>query len=147
MLETATAAELYKKFEDAILMGDGAWVLGVFEGSPTATAYSWCDDCVAASSDLREFLGEHKGRVKVMQFKVGTKMEWEGPDGGHNPFRSKFPFLSDLPTAALFRGRIDTARIIQPKKADLVYLSNRADVFETQVKDGSWKPPKPRPSG
>jgi uncharacterized protein DUF953 len=146
LMQTATAPELYRKFVDVVITKGGeSWILGVFEGSPTGTAYSWCSDCVAASGDLRSFLADYRGPVKVVQFKVGTKDEWEGPEGPHNPFKSKFPFLSDLPTAVLFRGRIDAARLAQPRKDDLAFLVGRVSVYEKQIEDGSWRPPKPRP--
>lgn len=138
-------AELYGRFEKTVMeMGEETWMLGVFEGSPTASAYSWCSDCVAASEDLRRFLRDYKGKVKVMQFKVGNKREWEGPDGGQNPFRVRFPHLSDLPTAVLFRGGVDVARVIQPRKDDLKFLARRARVFEEQIRSGSWHVPRPR---
>lgn len=117
-----------------------SWTLAIFEGSPTEDAYSWCSDCVAASGDLRIFLSEYRGQVKVIQFKVGSKKEWERRDAP-SPFKAKFPHLVDLPTAILFHGRLDVARTIAPRKDDLLYLSQRADVLETQIKDGSWNPP------
>jgi hypothetical protein len=142
MNETITAQDLYLKFEEATRKWGGEqWVLAVFEGSPSATASSWCSDCVAAGDDLRSFLAGYKGRVRTVQFKVGTEQEWNGRDGS-NPFKVRFPFLSDLPTAVLFYGRLDVARVVALTKNDLSYLSDRADVFEQQKQDGSWKPPK-----
>jgi Eukaryotic protein of unknown function (DUF953) len=141
--ESITQERLYSKFEDTVRqMKDGkSWVLAIFEGSPAEGVYSWCSDCVAASGDLRSFLSGYRGQVKVIQFKVGSKKEWEGgPD--LSPFKAKFPHLVDLPTAILFHGRLDVARTIAPRKDDLLYLSRRADVLETQIKDGSWNPPR-----
>ncbi len=142
MAESITQEKLYSKFEEAVRqMKDGNWVLAVFEGSPTVGAYSWCSDCVAASEDLKSFLSEYRGPVKVIQFKVGTKKEWEGGMDVPSPFKAKFPHLVDLPTAILFHGKLDVARTIAPRSDDLKYLSRRADVLETQIKDGSWNPP------
>jgi hypothetical protein len=132
---------LYSKFKQTIANGDG-WVLAIFEGSPEGSNYSWCTDCVAASGDVRRFLEEYNGPVKVVQFKVGTKEEWEGRDGGPSPFKAGFPHLSDLPSAVLFHGRLDVARMIAPRKDDLDYLSKRAMVYEGQIKDSSWSPPR-----
>jgi Eukaryotic protein of unknown function (DUF953) len=143
LVTTATDDELYSKFEQTIVRGDGDdWVLAIFEGSPEGDAYSWCADCVAASGDVRRFLEEYKGPVKVIQFKVGRKDEWEGRDGGPSPFKAGFPHLSDLPSAVLFHGRLDVARMIAPRKDDLVYLSKRAVAYEEQIKDASWSPPR-----
>jgi uncharacterized protein DUF953 len=140
---TATDDELYSKFQQTIVRdsGDG-WVLAVFEGSPEGDTYSWCTDCVAASGGVRSFLEEYKGPVKVVQFKVGTKDEWEGRAGGPSPFKAGFPHLSDLPTAVLFHGKLDVARMIAPRKDDLSYLSERALLYESQIKDSSWSPPR-----
>ena len=143
MIERVTTQDLYLKFEDATKnRGGEEWALAVFEGSPSGSTYSWCSDCVAASGDLRSFLADYKGRVRTAKFKVGTQEEWEGRDGPSNPFRVRFPFLSDLPTAVLFYGRIDVARIVAPRKNDLLYLSDRAVIFDEQKRDGSWKPPQ-----
>jgi len=142
MSKVISPDQLYRKVENTLYKGsDHAWILAVFEGSPTGTEYSWCSDCVAASADLRSFITEYRGIVKVVQFKVGSKREWEGLNGGPSPFKAKFPFLSDLPTAVLFRGRQDVARTIAPRKYDLLYLSRRAEVLEGQIEDGSWVPP------
>ena len=140
----ASDDELYSKFEKTIVRGDGSsWVLAIFEGSPQGDSYSWCTDCVAASGDVRRFLEEYRGPVKVVQFKVGTKKEWEGQDGGPSPFKAGFPHLSDLPSAVLFHGRVDVARMIAPRKEDLAFLSGRALVYEGQIQDSSWNPPHP----
>ena len=120
----------------------GIWTLALFEGSPRARAYSWCPDCVAASEDVRSFLTTYKGRVKLVQFKVGSKEEWEGRNHRPNPFKERFPHLSDLPTAILFRGKLDVARVAIPKKHDLAYLCGRAEIYDEQVRDGAWHPPK-----
>jgi Eukaryotic protein of unknown function (DUF953) len=137
-----TDEDLYAKFEDSVArVGKGDWVLAIFEGSPEGDSYSWCNDCVSARGDVREFLEEYGGPVKVVQFKVGTKAEWEGRDSEESPFKARFPHLSDLPTAVLFRGGLDVARLIAPRKDDLVFLSERAKTFEGQIKNLSWHPP------
>lgn len=142
---TPSHEALYAKFLEALANNKpGDWILAVFEGSPAKGVYSWCSDCVAASRDLSSFLAEHTGDVKVSQFKVGTKDEWEENVIGPSPFRVKFPFLSDLPTAILFYGKLDVARFIAPRKEDLLYLSDRATTYENQQADGSWDPPKAR---
>jgi hypothetical protein len=138
-----THEDLYAKFLEALANNKpGDWILAVFEGSPAKGTYSWCSDCVAASRDLSSFLAEYTGDVKVSQFKIGTKDEWEENVIGPSPFRVKFPFLSDLPTAILFYGKLDVARFIAPRKEDLLYLSNRATNYENQKANGSWSPPK-----
>ena len=143
MSKPPSAGDLYAKFLKVLADNKPyAWMLAMFEGSPTEGAYSWCSDCVAASDDLRSFLREYTGGVKVTQFKVGTKDEWEDNTRGPSPFKAKFPFLSDLPTAILFRGKLDAARFIAPRKEDLLYLSNRAATYESQRASGSWSPPK-----
>jgi Eukaryotic protein of unknown function (DUF953) len=141
--KTPSTEDLYAKFLKALANNrPGEWVLAVFEGSPSEGVYSWCSDCVAASRDLSSFLREYTGDVKVSQFKVGTKDEWEDNVVSPSPFRVKFPFLSDLPTAILFNGKLDVARFIAPRKEDLQYLSNRATIYENQEASGSWNPPK-----
>ena len=143
MSGVVSPGQLYQKFDEAVRKGsDQRWVLAVFEGSPTQTEYSWCSDCVAASGDLRSFVTDYRGMVKLVQFKVGSKQEWEGSGDGLNPFKAKFPFLSDLPTAVLFRGKQDVARTIAPRKEDLLYLTRRAEILEGLIKDGSWVPPR-----
>jgi hypothetical protein len=143
MSKTFSSDELYAKFLKALSTNEPeAWMLAVFEGSPAGDAYSWCSDCVAARGDLRSFLEEYTGDVKVFQFKVGTKAEWEGKAPDRSPFKAKFPFLSDLPTAVLFKGKLDVARLIAPRKEDLLYLSRRATTYESQIASDSWNPPK-----
>jgi len=140
---TPSHEDLYARFLEALADNKpGDWILAVFEGSPSEGVYSWCSDCVAASRDLSSFLAEYTGDVKVSQFKVGTKDEWEDNAIGSSPFKVKFPFLSDLPTAILFNGKLDVARFIAPRKEDLLYLSNRATTYENQKASGSWNPPK-----
>ena len=142
MEELITQERLYAKFEEAVRqMRDRDWLLAMFEGSPTEEGYSWCSDCVAASEDLRSFMADHRGFVKVVQFKVGSKKEWKGGSDGSSPFKIKFPHLVDLPTAILFHGKLDVARTIAPRKDDLLYLSRRAESLEAQIKDRSWIPP------
>ena len=141
--KTPSVDDLYAKFLEALANNKpGDWILAVFEGSPSEGSYSWCSDCVAASRDLSSFLREYSGDVRVSQFKVGTKDEWEDDVVGPSPFRAKFPFLSDLPTAILFNGKLDVARFIAPRKEDLLYLSKRATTYENQKVNGSWNPPK-----
>ncbi len=143
MSETLSAEQSYRKFESAIKsQRRGSWVLGVFEGSPRSAAYSWCSDCVAARDDVRSFFTDYKGGVKLVQFRVGSREEWEGKNHRANPFRARFPFLSDLPTAILFYGRLDVARVIAPRKDDLQHLCRRASIYEKQIENGSWHPPK-----
>jgi hypothetical protein len=143
MSEVPNAEQLYRKFEGAVLnQKDGAWTLAVFEGSPQNGAYSWCSDCIAVKDDLRSFITGYKGGVRVAQFKVGLKEEWEGEGSGLNPFKAKSPFLSDLPTAVLFYGGLDVARVSIPRLADLQFLSQRAEAYAEQIKNKSWSPPK-----
>ncbi len=141
MLSPLPADQLYEQFERTLQKSRiGDWLLAVFEGSPSDGAYSWCDDCVAASGDLRTFAASYVGPVKLLQFKVGTKEEWEGGNRSPNAFKSKFPFLSDIPTAILFNGHIDVARFIAPRKQDLEYLCGRAVRYEEQAKSNVWHP-------
>ena len=151
MLELPSDEKLYQKFESAIAdQGPGSWRLAVFEGSPEGGAYSWCSDCVAASKDLRAFVADYQGRVKVVQFKVGAREEWEGRGHHVSPFKAGFPHLSDLPTAILFYGGLEVARILAPRKDDYLYLTRRVEIYDEQIRNGSWVPPKqashsPRP--
>jgi hypothetical protein len=143
MSNTPSAKQLHTTFSEALLNFENrTWVLAVFEGSPTDKTYSWCPDCIPAADELRNFSASYQGAVKLLQFKVGTKEEWEGNNQVFNPFRVKFPFLSDLPTAVLFRGRLDVARIIAPRTQDLLYLCERTRTYEEQVKNNSWHPPE-----
>jgi Eukaryotic protein of unknown function (DUF953) len=143
MSDVPSPEQLYRKFEGAVLnQNDGAWTLAVFEGSPQNGAYSWCSDCIAVKEDLRNFIAGYKGGVKVAQFKVGLKEEWEGEGPGHNPFKARPPHLSDLPTAVLFYGGLDVARVSIPRLADLQFLSERAEAYAEQIKNKSWSPPK-----
>jgi hypothetical protein len=141
LVDESSLEPLYAKFDRTLGLNGSPWILGIFEGSPEGDKYSWCSDCIAASGSVRSFLAEYRGIVKVVQFKVGPRNGWEGSDGKHNPFKAKFPHLSDLPTAVLFYGKQDVARTIAPRMDDLVYLSKRADVLQAQIKDGSWVPP------
>jgi hypothetical protein len=143
MPEVPNAEQLYRKFESALLnQEEGAWTLAVFEGSPQNGAYSWCSDCIAVKEDLRSFIAGYKGGVKVAQFKVGLKEEWEGENPWVNPFKTKIPFLSDLPTAVLFYGGLDVARVSIPRLSDLKFLSERAEAYAEQIKNKSWSPPR-----
>jgi hypothetical protein len=141
-MESPSNEQLYKRFETVMTKQKaGAWILALFEGSPQDSAYSWCPDCVAASEDVRSFLASYKGHVRFVQFKVGSKEEWEGRDKP-NPFRERFPHVSDLPTAILFRGKLDVARISIPQKHDLAYLCERAEAYDGQIREGAWHPPR-----
>ncbi len=143
MSEAPSADQLYRKFESAVLnKRDGAWTLAVFEGSPQNGEYSWCPDCVAVREDLMSFIAGYKGGVKVHQFKVGLKEEWEEGSQGGNPFKTKRPFLSDLPTAVLFYGGLDVARVSIPRMQDLQFLCQRAEAYVEQINDKAWSPPK-----
>jgi hypothetical protein len=144
MLQIPSDEQLYRKFEASIASeGPGSWRLAVFEGSPEAGAYSWCSDCVAASKDLRSFVAGYQGTVKVIQFKVGAEVEWEGEGHHVSPFKAGFPHLSDLPTVILFYGGLEVARMLAPRKEDYEYLSRRAEIYDKQIRNGSWKPPNP----
>ena len=136
-----TQPQLYNFFLDKlVLFGEDAWHLVLFEGSPADGAYSWCTDCVYALPEVKKFKASYGGPVEFLQFKVGSKEEWE--NAKTNPFKTSFPFLTDLPTAMLFRGRIDTMRVIAVEQRDLLYLSERSLEFEKQIQSGAWSPPK-----
>jgi hypothetical protein len=141
-LQTQAAEQLHGEFRKALLnFKKGSWVLAVFEGSPTYDAYSWCPDCIPAANEMRSFSASYSGPVKLIQFKVGTKEEWEGEDQDPNPFRAKFPFVTDLPTVILFYGNVDVGRISAPRRQDLLYLCERTIAYEEQMKNHSWHPP------
>ncbi len=135
------ASSLYKDFNDSLSRFEtGRWAIAIFEGSPCEGQYSWCPDCNFAYDDMRRFAARYKGPVKMFHFKVGLKEEWESMEN-HNPFRAKFPFLSDLPTAILFYGMTDVARVIAVREQDLEFLSERSRIYEKQIESGKWKPP------
>jgi hypothetical protein len=143
MAQTPSAEQLYRKFENAVgNRRNKEWTLGVFEGSPEGKAYSWCSDCIAARDDLRSFRADYKGGVKIVQFEVGAREEWKGRRGDRNPFKAKSPFISDLPTAILFYGGLDVARVTAPRKEDFLYLCQRAEVYDSQIETNAWTPPK-----
>jgi hypothetical protein len=135
-----TQRQIYNEFLGQLSgFGDSEWYLVLFEGSPTENSYSWCSDCVFAQEGVKKFKSSYGGPVKFLQFKVGSKEEWVSPD---NPFKTKFPFLTDLPTAMLFRGQVDTMRAIGIQQNDLQYLCERSLEYENQIKTGAWSPPK-----
>jgi len=132
--------ELYNEFLDQLSrFGVSEWHLILFEGSPTENSYSWCSDCVFALEGVKKFKASYGGPVKFLQFKVGSEEEWSSQD---NPFKARFPNLTDLPTAMLFRGQVDTVRVISVQQKDLLYLCERSQEYENQIKSGAWSPPK-----
>jgi hypothetical protein len=137
-----TAKDLYRQFQDSLLsFRPGSWTLGVFEGSPTDGLYSWCPDCVVASTHLRTFKESVLSpNAKLLNFKVGSRKEWESKQS-LNPFKKNFPFLSDVPTVVLFFGRLDVMRIIAPRVSDLRFMLRRARTYEDQVRSKYWHPP------
>jgi hypothetical protein len=88
---------------------------------------------------VKKFKSSYGGPVGFFQFKVGSKSEWNSPD---NPFKSKFPYLTDLPTAMLLRGQVDAMRAIAVTQKDLLYLCERSQEYEEQIRSGAWAPPK-----
>jgi Eukaryotic protein of unknown function (DUF953) len=131
--------QIYNSFlEQLSKFKEDEWHLVLFEGSPTENAYSWCSDCVYAEEGVRKFKASYGGPVRFLQFKVGSKEEWGSAD---NPFKVKFPCLTDLPTAMLFRGQIDTMRVIAVQQKDLLHLCERSEEYENQIRSGVWVPP------
>jgi hypothetical protein len=136
-----TQRHLYDLFLDKLSsFRDDQWHVVLFEGSPTNNAYSWCPDCVFALDDVKNFKASYGGPVEFLQFKVGSREEWDNEKA--NPFKTGFPNLTDLPTAMLFRGQIDAMRVIAVTQNDLLYLCERSLVYETQIQSGAWSPPK-----
>ena len=137
-----TAKDLYRQFQDSLLsFRPGLWTLAVFEGSPTDGLYSWCPDCVVASAHLRTFRENVLSpNAMLLNFKVGSRKEWESKQG-LNPFKKNFPFLSDIPMAVLFFGRLDVMRVIAPRVSDLRFMLKRARIYEEQVRSKYWHPP------
>ncbi len=135
-----TASDLYTQFKNAHSnFESGVWRVVVFEGSPEEGLYSWCPDCNVALPHIQKFEGKHKD-VKLLRFKVGSRLEWESKD--HlDPFRENFPFISDVPTAILFRGKVDVFRLIAPDEADLAHMRERIEKYDRQIANGSWHPP------
>lgn len=132
--------EIYNTFlEQLSKFSDSDWHIILFEGSPTENSYSWCSDCVFAQDGVKKFKESYGGPVKFLQFKVGSKEEWSALD---NPFKTRFPYLTDLPTAVLFRGQVDTMRVIAVTQKDLQYLGERSIEYENQIRSGAWIPPK-----
>jgi Eukaryotic protein of unknown function (DUF953) len=119
------------------------WSLAIFEGSPENGEYSWCPDCVVARSHISNFESKQKrgmSAARFLKFHVGNRKEWESRKQV-NPFRGKFPYLSDLPTAILFYGRTDVLRVIAPQESDLDAMISRIRLYEKQIKNGDWHPP------
>jgi len=134
--------QIYNSFLDQLSgFREDEWYLVLFEGSPTENSYSWCSDCVFAQEGVKKFKSTYGGPVKFLQFKVGSREEWTSRD---NPFKTKFPCLTDLPTAVLFRGQVDCMRVIAVQQKDLQYLCERSEEYENQIKSGAWAPPKIR---
>jgi hypothetical protein len=119
-----------------------SWNLAIFEGSPENGLYSWCPDCVVASTHIAKFESLQKSRkgrkARLCKFHVGSRSEWKSEK---NPFRKEFPHLTDLPTAILLYGRIDVLRIIAPREPDLEMMISRIPTFEEQIEKGEWHPP------
>ena len=139
MLE-ASQHRIYDEFLDQLSrFKENEWHLILFEGSPTENTYSWCPDCVFAQEDVKKFKSTYGGPVNFLQFKVGSREEWTSPE---NPFKLKFPNLTDLPSAVLFRGQVDTMRAIAVKQKDLLYMCERSLEYENQIRAGAWSPPK-----
>ena len=138
--EKLTADDLYKQFRKSLTsFEEEGWNLAIFEGSPAEGLYSWCPDCIVASAHFKHF-EEYQDQIRLLKFKVGTRKEWESKTR-LNPFRTNFPYLSDVPTAILFRGKLDTCRIIAPREADLEFMSARVKAYEEQIHSGDWHPP------
>ncbi len=132
---------LYDSFLDQLSkFRDDEWHLVLFEGSPTENSYSWCADCVFAQDGVKKFKSTYDGPVYFLQFKVGSREEWSSD----SPFKIRFPYLTDLPTAVLFRGQIDAMRVIAVEQKDLLYLCERSQEYEQQIRSGAWSPPKIR---
>jgi hypothetical protein len=140
-ISSLTQPQLYEIFENKLSsFREGSWHLILFEGSATANSYSWCSDCVFALDEVKKFMASYGGPVEFLQFKVGSKEEWDNAET--NPFKKSFPYLTDLPTAILFRGQIDTMRVIAVEQKDLLYLCVRSLEYEKQIQSGAWNPPK-----
>jgi hypothetical protein len=138
-----SAEDLYDQFQDSLkTFHSDSWRILVFEGSPAGGLYSWCPDCVVMSTYLKKFESSNPNskKVKILKFKVGSRREWESK-GKLNPFKTRFPYLSDVPTAILFFGKLDVMRTIAPRDSDFQYMLERARIYEQQVKSGDWHPP------
>ena len=135
-----SAGDLYKQFQKSLTsFKERKWNLAIFEGSPVEGLYSWCPDCIVASAYIRRF-EEYQHQIQLLKFKVGTRNEWESKTR-LNPFRINFPFLSDVPTAILFMGKLDVCRIIAPREEDLEFMCARAKIFQEQISSEDWHPP------
>jgi hypothetical protein len=135
-----TSADLYAQFKDSIEhFENGSWRIAIFEGSPEEGLYSWCPDCVVALPHIQSF-ERFAPKAKLMRFKVGSKDEWEA-SSGNNPFRFNFPYVSDVPTAILFMGKLDVYRVTAPREQDLRAMFERTKIYEDQIRSGDWHPP------
>ena len=135
-----TALELHNQFKEIVSnFKPSSWHLAIFEGSPIEGLYSWCPDCVVASTHVANF-EKYQEKVQLLKFKVGSKREWESKTK-LNPFKAKFPFLSDIPTAILFMGRLDVFRVIAPQETDLRIMCERIDAYNRQIETAQWHPP------
>ncbi len=142
-IDKPTAEDLYREFQKSLSSFDpNSWHLTIFEGSPEGKLYSWCPDCVVASTHIRHFEEYSKeSKVKLLKFKVGSKDEWESKVSVKNPFKQSFPYLSDIPTAILFLGKLDVSRMIAPQESDLIYMCKRIDLYKGQIEAGQWHVP------
>jgi Thioredoxin domain-containing protein 17-like, thioredoxin domain len=142
-IEKLTAEDLYRQFQNSVSsFARDSWHLTVFEGSPEDGLYSWCPDCVVASTHIRHFEEYSKeSKVKLLKFKVGSKDEWESKTSDKNPFKQSFPLLQDVPTAILFLGKLDVCRVIAPQESDLIYMCQRIGLYEEQIESGQWHVP------
>jgi hypothetical protein len=142
-IEKLTADDLFQQFQDSLSsFAPNTWYLAIFEGSPAEGLYSWCPDCVVASTHISHFEEEFKrSNVKLLKFKVGSKEEWESKSAQKNPFKQNFPYLSDVPTVILFLSRLDVCRVIAPQESDLNYLCKRIDAYVEQIESGQWHVP------
>jgi hypothetical protein len=140
MLHLMTSGDHYKQFRSELMTSfpNHSWTIAIFEGSPIKGLYSWCPDCIVASTHIRLF-EKHQDRIRLVKFQVGTRKEWE--DKTYlNPFKTKFPYLSDVPTAILFMRTLDVYRIVAPQESDLEVMCDRTKIYEKQIRLGEWHP-------
>jgi hypothetical protein len=136
-----SALQLYKQFEDTTETGFSgrAWTIAIFEGSPSEGLYSWCPDCIVASAHIERF-EKYQSDMNLLKFKVGTRKEWESKQV-LNPFKTKYPYLSDVPTAILFLNKLDVFRVVAPREKDLTLMCERTKIYEEQISSNEWHPP------
>ena len=140
MEKKLSASDLHSQFENEIQSFEQkSWHIAIFEGSPSGNLYSWCPDCVVASTHVSNF-EKYQDKVKLLKFKVGARREWESKTK-LNPFKDKFPHLSDVPTAILFMGKLEVLRVVAPQESDLRYMCERVELYKRQIKEGKWHPP------